>query len=119
MPISIITNEQPCRLEHIKNVSHNKQHGWYSIHLHHSVSNLWKVDTTLVNLNFVLRSVSNRSGHPRPLSKGGFEVQAKISKREGLKKFWIRELSNPEFFQTLPFCNFGLNLKPPSRGGFP
>ena len=79
MPISIITNDQPCRLEHIKNVS-----------------NLWKVDTTLVNLNFVLRSVSNRSGHPRSLSKGGFEVQAKISKREGLKKFWIREGAFPE-----------------------
>ena len=91
MPISIITNEQSCRLEHIKNVSHNKRHGWYSIHLHHSVSNLWKIDTTLVNLNFVLRSVSNR-----PLSKGGFEVQAKISKRECLKKFWIREGAFPE-----------------------
>ena len=25
-----------------------------------------KVDTTLINLNFVLRSVSNRSGHPAP-----------------------------------------------------
>ena len=91
MPILIITNEQPCRLEQIKNVSRNKQQGWYSIHLHHSISNLWKVDTTLANLNFLLRSVSNRSGHPQPLSKGGFEVQAKISNREGLKKFWIRE----------------------------
>ena len=55
-----------------------------------------KVDTTLVNLNFVLRSVSNRSGHPPPLSKGGFEVQAKISKREGLKNFWIKEGAFPE-----------------------
>ena len=96
MPISIITNEQPCRLEHIKNVSYNKWQECYSIHLHHSTSNLWKVDTTLVKLNFVLRSVSNRSGHPRPLSKGGFEVQAKISKREGLKKFWIRAGAFPE-----------------------
>ena len=26
-------------------------------------------------------------------------------------------LSNPEFFQTLPFWNFGLNLKPPFRKG--
>ena len=96
MPISIITNEQPCRLEHIKNVSHNKRHRWYSIHLHHTVGNLWKVDTTLVSLNFVLRSVSNCSGHSRPLSKGGLEVQPKISKREGLKKFWIREGPFPE-----------------------
>ena len=55
-----------------------------------------KVDTTLVNLNFVLRNVSNRSGHPRPLSKGGFEVQAKISKRECLKNFWIKEGAIPE-----------------------
>ena len=39
-----------------------------------------KVDTTLVNLNFVLRSVSNRSGHPAPFLKEGLRFKPKFQK---------------------------------------
>ena len=39
-----------------------------------------KVDTTLVNLNFVLRSVSNRSGHPAPFLKGVLRFKPKFQK---------------------------------------
>ena len=39
-----------------------------------------KVDTTLVNLNFVLRSASNRSGHPAPFLKGGLRFKPKFQK---------------------------------------
>ena len=39
-----------------------------------------KVDTTLVNLDFVLRSVSNRSGPPAPFLKGGLRFKPKFQK---------------------------------------
>ena len=45
-----------------------------------ALTNCGKVDTTLVSLNFVLRSVSNRSVHPAPFLKGGLRFKPKFKK---------------------------------------
>ena len=52
MATSIIRNVQLCGLEHIKNVTHQRQHGWHFIDQSRNINNLCEVEDKFARNQF-------------------------------------------------------------------